>query len=271
MQRTHYSIIYFALAWLAATAGLPAQPDCPRGALPAYAHNDYKNPRPLYDALALGYQGVEADVFLVRGELRLGHDRRAAKRGAAFDAQYLAPLRSLVARCGPLTAAGRPFLLTVEIKEKSRETYDTLAALLARYPDLFTPDSAPAVEVVLVGRDLAPGAENSTGPPRRQVELLRADTRGVVTTDPEVRLISVDYGKTMGRWWTTPGRRRRWFSTLRAVKAANPAQRIRVYHVPVNERAYRKLLDAGVDLIGTQDIIATARLLGPAARPVPNP
>lgn len=35
--------------------------------LPAYAHNDYLIDRPLVDALALGYRGVEADVFLVDG------------------------------------------------------------------------------------------------------------------------------------------------------------------------------------------------------------
>ena len=31
----------------------------------AYAHNDYRNPRPLRDALSLGYRGVEADLFRV--------------------------------------------------------------------------------------------------------------------------------------------------------------------------------------------------------------
>ena len=56
--------------------------------------------RPLSDALSLGYKGAEADVFLIDGELRLGHDRHAAERGATFEAQYLAPLRSLVARSG---------------------------------------------------------------------------------------------------------------------------------------------------------------------------
>lgn len=33
--------------------------------LPAYSHNDYRNRRPLLDALELGFRGVEADVFPV--------------------------------------------------------------------------------------------------------------------------------------------------------------------------------------------------------------
>lgn len=30
--------------------------------LPAYAHNDYRNERPLHDAVELGYRGVEVDL-----------------------------------------------------------------------------------------------------------------------------------------------------------------------------------------------------------------
>src|SRR5688572_2079013 len=99
------------------TEALGSQPvACPRAARPAYAHNDYLNERPLLDALAAGMRGVEADVFLVNGVLRVGHDRDQARGAARFDSLYLAPLHDLVARCGALTEDGRPFLLTVEIK-----------------------------------------------------------------------------------------------------------------------------------------------------------
>ena len=70
---TRLSVVCFTLGGLTAAAQSPGQPDCPRGTLPAYAHNDYINTRPLHDALSLGYKGVEADVFLVEGVLRLGH------------------------------------------------------------------------------------------------------------------------------------------------------------------------------------------------------
>lgn len=112
---------------------LAAQETCPSGALPAYAHNDYANPRPLHEAVERGFRGVEADVFLVADAVRVGHDRRAARRGGTLQALYLEPLRALVARCGRLTADGQPFLLTIEIKERSRPTYDPLVGLLRRY------------------------------------------------------------------------------------------------------------------------------------------
>ena len=263
VPHTRLSLLCFLFGELAAAA-LSAQPACPRGALPAYAHNDYANQRPLHDALSLGYQGAEVDVFLVEGLLRLGHDQRAARRGALLEAQYLAPLRSLIARCGRLTADGRPFLLTVDIKKKSHPTLDTLLALFARYPELFSSGDGhvtPTIEVVLVGWDPREIASVSPMPFGRQMQLRRADARAAEHTDPGVRLISVDYSKTMGRWWATPARRRRWLSALREVKAANPRRLIRVHHVPVNERVYQKLLAAGVDLIGTESLAATALLL----------
>ncbi len=267
MHRTRLALLCFTVAALTAATRLTAQSGCPRGTLPAYAHNDYWNGRPLHDALALGYRGVETDVFLIDGELRLGHDRRAARHGATLETQYLSPLRSLVARCGRVMPDGQPFLLNVELKKKSRPAFDTLVALLTRYSELFTADSgqAPAVEVVLVGWS-PPAVEDETSVRLgRQALLRRASGRPVHPIDPTVRLISLDYGKTMGRWWVTRGRRQRWLATLRATKAAFPARRIRAFNVPVNERVYRELLAAGVDLIGTMTIAATARPLTSAA------
>jgi len=252
-----------ALAALTTIARRAPPPDCPRGVLPAYAHNDYGNSRPLHDALALGYRGVEADIFLVGGELRLGHERRVAEHGATLEAQYLSPLRALVARCGKLTESGLPLLLNVELKEKSRPTFDTLVALLGRYSDLLTPRTgqAPAVEVVLVGWWPPGFAGESQFPLRRQELLTHASGRPLEALDPTVRLLSLDYGKTMGRWWVMRGRRERWLSTLRANRTAFPGVLIRVYDVPVNEQLYRELLEAGVDLIGTTQLDATARVL----------
>jgi len=39
-----------------------------------WSHNDYWQDRPLYDALELGYQMIEADIHLIDGELYVAHD-----------------------------------------------------------------------------------------------------------------------------------------------------------------------------------------------------
>jgi len=258
---------------LAASTPLAAQPACPRGTLPAYAHNDYENARPLSDALTLGFRGVEADVFLIDGVLRVGHDGRAARRGGSLEALYLQPLQALFARCGTLTADGRPFFLALEIKEASAATQDSLLTLLGRYRTLLdarptTSSGAPALTAVLVGWHSPAGpslaaVDSLLG---RQHRLTNARSRTI--SDARVRLLTVDYGKTMGRWWVTDAQRRRWLAALQAAKATAPARLLRVHNVPADAGIYAALLAAGVDLIGTTRLSETARLLGvPATAP----
>lgn len=251
-----------ALLALAAPVALPAQAECPRGTLPAYAHNDYENARPLTDALTLGFRGVEADLFLVDGVLRVGHDRRAARAAGTLEALYLAPLQALVARCGRLTADGRPFFLALELKEASPAAYDSLVALLGRYRPLLDAPP-PALDVVLVGWHPAepPPASAVDAQVGWQYRVGSAGGTPATTPATRVRLLSLDYGKTMGRWWVTAAGRRRWLARLRAVKAGAPDRLLRVHNVPAEGRIYAALLEAGVDLIGTRRLAETARLL----------
>ncbi|VXC12011.1 exported hypothetical protein [Arthrobacter sp. 9AX] len=57
------------------------------------AHNDYEHDRPLFDALEHGFTSVEADVWLVDGELRVAHDLADAKQGVTLESLYLDPLQ----------------------------------------------------------------------------------------------------------------------------------------------------------------------------------
>ena len=232
-----------------------------------------REPRPLLGALRLGYRGAEADVFLVDGVLRLGHDRGRAVRGGTLESVYLAPLREFVGRCGALTARGEPFLLTIELKERSRATYDSFATLLGRYADILTVTDRDgtvhrgAIEVVLVGWH--PPAEELARAPARlaglQYRIVSPD-RPVPPDDSGLtRLLSVDYGKTMGHWWVGTARRRRWLATLRAAKEAAPGRLLRVYDLPVDPTLYRDLRAAGVDLIGTKAVAASREPLAALA------
>jgi hypothetical protein len=262
---------------LALPAMARAQSECPRGALPAYSHNDYENAGPLTDALSLGFVGAEADVFLVDGVLRVGHDRKAARAGGSLEALYLSPLQALAARCTRLTADGRPFFLAVELKEESAAAHDSLLALLDRHRALLESASVTnartaAVAVVLVGwQPSAPSRSHAVdtllGRQYRLTRSDRSDDSARALRDPRIRLVSLDYGKTIGRWWRSAAGRRRWLEALRAVKASAPDRLLRVHNVPADERIYATLLAVGVDLIGTKELAATARLLAAPAIP----
>src|SRR5437773_8402832 len=66
----------------------------------AHAHNDYLHARPLLDALDHGFCSVEADIYLVEGQLLVAHDRDKVKPDRTLQSLYLDPLRERVRKNG---------------------------------------------------------------------------------------------------------------------------------------------------------------------------
>jgi hypothetical protein len=247
------------VALTVAQAGYSQALPCPTAPpLPGYAHNDYANARPLRDALALGFRGAEVDVFLAGGRLMAAHERRSIRPGRSLEALYLEPLRGMLRRCGRMLGQAGPFLLNIEIKESSPTTYDTLISTLTRYSDLFSADSplSGPVEVVLVGWH--PPAPKLDGRLPPYVRLQHRVTRQGMAADTSrlIRLISLDYGKTIG-WSGTgepPSHLEAWLTGLRRARDAGPHRLARVYDVPPDSTIFRLLLSGGVDLIGVKDL-----------------
>src|SRR4030095_12119754 len=70
--RGHAHDVSPALLLLSCFCLVPAFAQTPL--LRAHAHNDYEHTRPLLDALEQGFCSVEADIYLIDGELRVAHD-----------------------------------------------------------------------------------------------------------------------------------------------------------------------------------------------------
>jgi hypothetical protein len=107
--------------------------------LHAHAHNDYEHNRPLYDALDHGFASVEADIYLIDGELYVAHNRDQIKPNRTLRALYLDPLRKRVKQNGGRVYPNGPeFTLLIDIKTEAVPTYETLDKMLAEYRDIFT-------------------------------------------------------------------------------------------------------------------------------------
>lgn len=107
----------------------------------AHAHNDYEHPRPLFDALGEGFTSVEADIYLVGGELLVAHDPEDLDPARTLTSLYLDPLRERVIRNhGGVYRGYRDFQLLIDIKTEGESTYAALDALLRspRYAFLWT-------------------------------------------------------------------------------------------------------------------------------------
>ncbi|MEU4192481.1 glycerophosphodiester phosphodiesterase family protein [Kribbella sp. NPDC026611] len=120
---------------------LPTAYDAPavRPLSSAHAHNDYEHRRPLVDALDRGFNSVEADVWLVDGELRVAHDLADAKAGRNLESLYLKPLADRVrANHGQVYQHGRDFQLLIDIKSDGPSTYAAVDQALAKYRGIST-------------------------------------------------------------------------------------------------------------------------------------
>jgi glycerophosphoryl diester phosphodiesterase len=131
-----------------------------------HAHNDYEHRRPLQDALDRGFNSVEADVWLVDGELRVAHDLVAAKPGRNLESLYLAPLAQRVKENdGQVYEHGRDFQLLIDVKSDGPTTYAAIDKALQKYRGIST---------VFVGGRTYKGAVTSVISGNRSLDVMKA-------------------------------------------------------------------------------------------------
>ncbi|MFN3243432.1 MAG: phosphatidylinositol-specific phospholipase C/glycerophosphodiester phosphodiesterase family protein [Planctomycetota bacterium] len=123
---------------LLAVACAVAPKPAPDPALRLHGHNDYLQPVPLVRALELGLGSLEADIFLVDGELRVGHERWQLRPGRTLQSMYLDPLLAAFRRCGSLRSDGQPLVLLVDVKADGDKVYTELRDVLPRYRDMLS-------------------------------------------------------------------------------------------------------------------------------------
>jgi len=247
------------------------KPAEPTPLLRAHAHNDYVHPRPLYDALDRGFTSVEADIFLVDGNLHVAHNVVDLQPDRTLQALYLDPLRKRIRQNGGrVYREGPQFTLLIDIKSGAEVTYKALRDVLQAYADIFTSYSADSVRV-------GPVAAIISG--NRPRKLMASETLRYATYDGRledlgagapadfISLISDQWGSSFT--WNGEGSiPERELEQLRAVVATAHAEgrRVRYWGTPdepgaAREAVWRKLTAVGVDLISTDDLAGLQRFL----------
>jgi len=227
----------------------------------AHAHNDYEHTRPLLGALELGLGSVEADVYLVNGALLVAHARDSVQAGVTLESLYLDPLRAWVRAHGGRVHPGRPPLtLLVDVKSNADSTYPVLDAVLRRYDDLLVSwhgdsvTTCPVVAIVSGERPLAalPAQHDRWAALDGRLPDLDAPH---ATPTAAMPLVSDDW-QHVTTWrgdGPAPDSVRRRVARL-AARAHAQHRRLRFWGTPDRESVWRLLSDAGVDLIGADDL-----------------
>ncbi len=230
----------------------------------AHAHNDYEHARPLFDALARGFKSVEADVWLVDGELLVAHERQLVQPGRTLESLYLGPLRRTVAENRGAVYPGDPdyFTLLVDLKSEAVATYRALHAQLRRYDPMLTTFHSSGVQ------DGAVTAFVSGNRPRELMQQQRVrhagyDGRlsdlGVDTDQAFTPLISDNWTKNFTWQGIGPMPEAEREKLHNIVSTAHESgQRVRFWATPelpeVREAVWGELLTARVDYVNTDHL-----------------
>jgi len=105
----------------------------------AFSHNDYTRTHPLTDALSLGFNCVEADLWLIDGELYVSHNRPNPKPEITFENLYLKPIveRTRANNRKVYSDSNKPFFLMLDFKKNGEDIYALLKQKIEPYKDLF--------------------------------------------------------------------------------------------------------------------------------------
>lgn len=232
----------------------------------AHAHNDYEHLNPLTDALARGFSSVEADVWLIDGELRVAHDQDQTKPGVTLEKLYLEPLAERSEQGhGSIYPAepGAPLQLLIDIKSDGPTTYAAIDRALRRYDDVFSRFTARGIEERAVTAVISGN---------RPLDVMKQQPDRYAGYDGRLSDLGSGYGPELmplvSDNWTNHFR---WDGTgafpaaerakLRSIiaDAHEAGYRVRFWATPdqpgaAREALWRELIAAGVDHVNTDDL-----------------
>ena len=248
----------FRILLLLACATVAAE-DRPKPLTRVHAHNDYEHKRPLFDALDHGFCSVEADIYLVDGQLLVAHMRSQVKPERTLEKLYLDPLRERVKKNGGQVYAGGPEVtLLIDIKTDWKTTYPALRERLKKYSDMLSTFSGDtkqtnAVVAIITGdrsRQMLAGESIRYAALDGDLEELESNAPAAL-----IPWISSNWTRTFhwrGAGEIPPQERTRLKEIVN--KAHEQGRRVRFWGAPDAPAFWREILADGVDLINTDDL-----------------
>lgn len=234
----------------------------------AFSHNDYWRRRPLEDALSYRFNCVEADLWLIDGDVYVGHSKPFFRRAArTFENMYLKPLVARIEANGGKVYPGsdRPFFLMVEFKSDAEELYRVLKEKMEPYRKYFCS---------LDEGEYREGAVLLFISGKRPTHVLSREQSRFMFLDGMIRDLGVGKPTTLipvvsdhySRYFTWRGRGKMPEEEYRKMKeildkAHGENKLFRWWGEPERKAVKKLFLEIGVDLVGTDDLRMLRKLL----------
>jgi alkaline phosphatase len=214
-----------------------------------FAHNDYVQPIPFFNAYRNQVGYIEADIFLEKGKLLVAHTRAELNSKNTLDSLYLRPLRVKINANGGYAYANKQLVLTlmIDLKSDGSNTLMALVKLLQGYPDLI---AAYQLKFVISGNVPDPSTWNQFP------DFINFDGRPGIKYTPDqlkrVRLISdsfTNYSKWNGKGVLPQDELRKIQSIIKDAHATG--KKFRFWGAPDFANAWLQLMELEVDVLGT--------------------
>lgn len=234
----------------------------------AYAHNDYWHKRPLLDAIENGYTNIEVDIFWVGDEFVVAHLFPFFRSSKTLENLYLKPLYEHISQNKGKVYANynQSITLMVDIKMNGNHTYQALKKLLVKYRSILTSYE----NGVLIPRQVTIVLSGS-----KPYESIRRENNRLAFIDEDLKTIarsnnpsstcpiaSCHYSSMLS--WNGIGpmpasqrNKLRGYVTL----AHQQGKKVRLWASPEKENVWQELLQCGVDLINTDQLVLLKQFL----------
>ncbi|MEQ8417355.1 MAG: phosphatidylinositol-specific phospholipase C/glycerophosphodiester phosphodiesterase family protein [Imperialibacter sp.] len=223
----------------------------------AHAHNDYEHDRPLFDALSNGFTSVEADIFLIKDELYVTHNKPVSlKNTKTLTELYLQPLNDVVKGNNGQVYPGYSgsFFLMIDFKNDAEGTYTKLIEQLQPYKHLLKTKTQDGPVTIFISGERPIGA--ILNDPENLISLDgRPNDLGQGITADKMPVVSTSF-KSLGFW---NGNGEIPFDIRLKIRQLSDAahkegKKLRLWATPDDPASWQVLLDNGVDLLNADNL-----------------
>jgi hypothetical protein len=223
----------------------------------SHAHNDYEHERPLLDALDNRFYSVEADIWLVDGEIMVSHDK--GKYKGSLKELYLDPLQKRVDDAKSVHGDGEEFDLWIDIKDGREELLVVLHNLLKQYSMITTfadeKITHKQVMVILTGNDKS--KRNYVD--KFDLRYACRDSNGYDPDDPDADHKWIYYAlpwRQYIRWYgdepILPEEKEKLIKLVNDIH--QKGRGVRFYAAPDNENYWKLALETGINYVNTDKL-----------------